>query len=104
LSDDLDSYRRVEFAEVKDGIDGRVLDVRQDEEREESAIPDSLHVPIHEVLDRMDELPAEETLWVHCASGFRASIAASLLHRAGYDVVLIDDEFAKAEELGLVRS
>ena len=104
LSDDLDSYRRVEFAEVKDGIDGRVLDVRQDEEREESAIPDSLHVPIHEVLDRMDELPDDETLWVHCASGFRASIAASLLHRAGYDVVLIDDEFAKAGELGLVRS
>lgn len=102
LTDDPDSYRRAEFADVKDGIDGRVLDVRQDDEREESAIPDSLHVPIHEILDRMDELPDDETLWVHCASGFRASIASSLLHRAGYDVVLIDDDFGKAADLGLV--
>ncbi len=59
-------------------------------------------MPIHEILDRMDELPDDETLWVHCASGFRASIASSLLHRAGYDVVLVDDDFGKASELGLV--
>ncbi len=102
LTDDPDSYPRAEFADVQDGIGGRILDVRQDNEREESAIPGSLHVPIHEVLDRMDELPDDETLWVHCASGFRASIAASLLHRAGYDVVLVDDDFGKAADLGLV--
>jgi len=103
LTDDPDSYPRVEFTDVTDGVDGRILDVRQDDEREESAIPDSLHVPIHEVLDRMDELPDDQTLFVHCASGFRASIATSLLHRAGYDVVLVDDDFGKAAELGLVR-
>lgn len=102
LTDDPDSFPRAEFSDVKDGVDGRVLDVRQDNEREESAIPGSLHVPIHEVLDRMDELPGDETLWVHCASGFRASIAASLLHRAGFDVVLVDDDFGKAADLGLV--
>jgi rhodanese-related sulfurtransferase len=101
------SYPRVDFAEVQkavDGgaLDGRVLDVRQDDERAESAIPESLHIPIHEVLDRMDELPDDERLWVHCASGFRASIVTSLLHRAGYDVVLVDDDFGKASELGLL--
>ena len=102
LTDDPDSYPRAEFSDLEDGVDGRVLDVRQDNEREESAIRGSLHVPIHEVLDRMDELPDDETLWVHCASGFRASIAASLLHRAGYDVVLVDDDYGKAADLGLV--
>jgi glyoxylase-like metal-dependent hydrolase (beta-lactamase superfamily II)/rhodanese-related sulfurtransferase len=102
LTDDPDSYPRADFDDLMDGVDGRVLDVRQDNEREESAIRGSLHVPIHEVLDRMDELPDDETLWVHCASGFRASIAASLLHRAGYDVVLVDDDFGKAADLGLV--
>ena len=101
LTDDPDSYPRATFADVKAGVEGRVLDVRQDDERAESAIPGSLHVPIHEVLDRMDELPDDETLWVHCMSGFRASIATSLLHRAGYDVVLVDDDFSKASELGL---
>jgi glyoxylase-like metal-dependent hydrolase (beta-lactamase superfamily II)/rhodanese-related sulfurtransferase len=104
---ELQTYRRVEFADLVDGgggVDGTILDVRQDNEREESAIPGSLHVPIHEVIVRMDEIPRDATLWVHCASGFRASIAASLLHRADYDVVLIDDDFAKAEELGLSSS
>ena len=39
-----------------------------------------------------------------CASGFRASIAASLLDRAGRDVILIDDHYSHAVELGLATS
>jgi glyoxylase-like metal-dependent hydrolase (beta-lactamase superfamily II)/rhodanese-related sulfurtransferase len=97
---ELGSYPRAEFADLRGGIDGTVLDVRQDDERAESAVEGSVHIPIHEVIERMDELPATR-LWVHCASGFRASIAASLLSRAGHDVVLIDDDYTKAEELGL---
>jgi rhodanese-related sulfurtransferase len=101
---ELETYRRVEFVDLADGVDGTILDVRQENEREESAIPGSLHVPIHEVIVRMDEIPRDATLWVHCASGFRAAIAASLLHRADYDVVLVDDDYSKAEELGLSSS
>jgi rhodanese-related sulfurtransferase len=55
---------------------------------------------MHALLTRLDELPGGQ-LWVHCASGFRASIAASLLDRLGREVVLIDDGFAHAVELGL---
>ena len=40
-------------------------------------------------------------LWVHCAAGFRASIAASLLDRAGHNVILVDDDFSNAVESGL---
>jgi rhodanese-related sulfurtransferase len=43
------------------------------------------------MLDWLDELPGGR-LWVHCASGYRASIAACLLDRAGLEVVLIDDD------------
>jgi glyoxylase-like metal-dependent hydrolase (beta-lactamase superfamily II)/rhodanese-related sulfurtransferase len=99
-----EEYRRVEFADVNDGVDATILDVRQDDERAESAIPGSAHVPIHELLTRMEELPKDSTLWVHCATGFRASIAASLLQRADYDVVLIDDDYTKAGELGLTSA
>ncbi len=80
-----------------------VLDVRRADERADAAIPGSSHIPIHELLERLDEVPAG-TLWVHCASGYRASICASLLAREGHDVVLIDDEFDKAVELGLTTS
>ena len=38
---------------------------------------------------------------MHCAAGYRATVAAGLLDRAGRDVVLVDDEFAKVRELGI---
>ena len=80
-----------------------VLDVRRDDERADGAIPGSTHIPIHDLLERLDDVPSG-ALWVHCASGIRAAICASLLAREGHDVVLIDDEFEKAVELGLTTS
>jgi rhodanese-related sulfurtransferase len=50
----------------------------------------------------IDTLPPGQ-LWVHCASGYRASIAACLLDRAGRDVVFIDDSFDSAIEAGLTN-
>ena len=46
------------------------------------------------------DLPDAE-VWVHCAGGFRASVAASLLARAGHRVVAIDDGFDNAADSGL---
>ncbi len=86
-----------------DREDVTVLDVRRDDERADDAIPGSSHIPIHELLERLDEVP-DGRLWVHCASGYRASICASLLAREGHDVVLIDDEFDNAVKLGLTES
>ncbi len=77
-----------------------VLDVRRDDERAENHITGSAHQPLHSLLQHLNDLPAGR-LWVHCASGFRSSIAASLLARAGRDVVLIDDDFDNAVEWGL---
>jgi hydroxyacylglutathione hydrolase len=61
-------------------------------------------VPLHSLLDRIAELPTGRRLFVHCASGFRASIAASLLDRAGLPVIYIDDEYRHAVDLGLADS
>jgi glyoxylase-like metal-dependent hydrolase (beta-lactamase superfamily II)/rhodanese-related sulfurtransferase len=94
------SYRVVDFSAVAGTPLTRILDVRRDDERQAGHIAGSLHVPMHELLARLDELPAGE-LWLHCASGFRASIAASLLDRAGHAVVLIDDDYANAVAAGL---
>ena len=77
-----------------------VLDTRRDDERADSAISGSVHIPLHALLDRLDEVP-NGPLWIHCASGFRASIASSLLARAGHDVTHIDDDYDNAIELGL---
>jgi glyoxylase-like metal-dependent hydrolase (beta-lactamase superfamily II)/rhodanese-related sulfurtransferase len=97
-------YPRETFTAVTTiGSGDVVLDVRRDDERANGFIPGSAHLPLHSLLSRLDELP-EGRLWVHCASGFRASIAASLLDRAGRDVVYIDDDYSHAVELGLAES
>ena len=97
------SYRRATFADLaaaqQAGDPLTVLDVRRDDERAHGAVPGSAHLPLHSLLHHLDEVPAGP-LWVHCASGFRASIASSLLDRAGHDVVLIDDEYATAVTSG----
>ena len=45
-------------------------------------------------------MPAGE-VWVHCAAGYRAAIAASILPRAGRQVVAVDDAFENAAGAGL---
>jgi len=83
------------------GSAGRVvLDVRRPDEWQAGHLAGAVHIPFWEVERRSGELPAGE-IWVHCASGFRASIAASLLDRAGRRVVHVDDDWDRAERLGL---
>ncbi|MBS2937655.1 MBL fold metallo-hydrolase [Nocardioides sp. J2M5] len=100
--DSVGSYPVVGFDDLVAADRSRltVLDTRRDDERAAGAIPGSVHIPLHALLTRLDEVPAGP-LWIHCASGFRASIAASLLARAGRDVTLIDDHFSRTEGLGL---
>jgi len=100
------SYRTATFADLADARDNAdmvVLDVRRDDEWAEGRIDGAVHIPLHDLEGRLDDVPDGE-VWVHCASGYRASIAASLLDRAGRRVVAIDDEWAAAakhEALGV---
>ena len=58
------------------------------------------HVPLHDLDDALDRLPPGE-LWVHCRSGYRASIGASLLHAHGRTVVHLDDDVERAAATGV---
>ena len=77
-----------------------VLDVRRDSEWNASHIDGAVHTPLHDLPDRIAELPGGE-LWVHCEAGYRASVAASFLDAAGRTVVAIDDEYDRAAGAGL---
>jgi len=77
-----------------------VLDVRRDQEYRSGHLPGAVHIPVHELLDRLEDVPAGQ-VWVHCAGGYRASIAASVLVAAGRDVVVVDDDFGRARQVGL---
>ncbi len=61
-----------------------VLDVRTPREREQKHIGGSISIPLNHLAERLSELPANRPLLVHCAGGYRSSIAASLLQRDGF--------------------
>jgi len=82
---------RVDARELARELGGRdgllLLDVRGPRERQGKRIAGSLHVPLNQLLERIEQLPRERKVVVHCAGGYRSSIAASLLERAGLDGV-----------------
>ncbi len=91
-----------ELAAARRDSDIVILDVRRDLEWASSHVPGAVHIPLHELLDRLDEVPSGE-VWVHCAGGYRASIAASILDTAGRRVVAVDDDYdTAATAAGLV--
>ena len=93
--------RRATFADLARAPgDTVILDVRRRLEWEESHLAGALHIPLHRLAGRAAGIPPGE-LWVHCAAGYRASVAASLLARAGREVVVVDDDFANAAGAGL---
>lgn len=76
-----------------------VLDVRRDLEWAQAHLNGAVHIPLHELMRRLDDVPEGE-VWVHCAAGYRASIAASILAAAGRRVVSVDDDFDRARTAG----
>lgn len=65
-----------------------VVDVRMPREHAAGAIAGSVNIPLNHLMERLHELPGDRPLLVYCAGGYRSSIGASLLKRAGLtDVV-----------------
>jgi hydroxyacylglutathione hydrolase len=81
--------------------DGRVvLDVRRRLEWQEGHLPGAIHIPLAELADRAGELPPGE-IWVHCQSGYRSMVAASMLAARGRQVVAVEEDFELAAKAGL---
>lgn len=77
-----------------------ILDVRRDQEWSRSHIEGAVHIPLHELRGRLGELPAGE-VWVHCGSGYRATIAGSILDAEGRTLTVVNDEYDQAGPAGL---
>ncbi|HVA63394.1 MAG TPA: MBL fold metallo-hydrolase [Terriglobales bacterium] len=56
-----------------------LLDVRTPGEYAAGALPGSTHIPLSQLLSRRAEIPADRPLVAYCETGYRSSIAASLL-------------------------
>jgi adenylyltransferase/sulfurtransferase len=67
------------------GDDIQIIDVREPDEYQRARLPNSIHIPLGQVVNRMSEIdPARYTV-VHCKMGGRSARAIEALKRAGFD-------------------
>jgi len=81
------ALRQIKPAELHDAR-YRVLDVRRRPEYSMGHVPGAQHIPLDELPRRIDEVKRDGPLAVICASGYRSSIASSLLMRQGHAGVM----------------
>lgn len=84
------SVPEVAPAAAQDLLAGRgalMVDVREADERAEARIPDTVHIPLAQILERADELPRDRPLIIQCRSGNRSRVAAEALLQAGFQAV-----------------
>jgi len=60
-----------------------VVDIRAPREWQKSHLEGSVNIPLNHLIERINELPVEQPLLVHCAGGYRSSIAAGVLQQRG---------------------
>lgn len=60
-----------------------VLDIRNPREWATKHIDGSVNIPLNHLRERIAEIPRGRLIAVHCAGGYRSSIAASILHQYG---------------------
>ena len=90
LSDLLQTAPRVTAAELdpllaKDAV--TLIDIRNPGELDVGVIPGAIHIPLAQLRARLSEVPTGKPIVVHCAGGWRSSVAASLLRAAGLEHV-----------------
>lgn len=63
--------------------DPAIIDVRRRAEWEGGHLPGVANVPLAQLAARLDEIPRDRPVVVHCQTGVRSAIAASILQAAG---------------------
>ncbi len=62
----------------------QLIDVRTPREHAEQHIDGSVNLPLNHLGNRLTEIATDRPLLIHCAGGYRSSIAASLLRQRGF--------------------
>lgn len=81
-----------------------VVDVRDEHEWCSGHVPGAVHVYVPDIPHRTAEIPGGAPVAVHCASGYRAGIAASLLEQAGLTrIIHVNGEYSDWDRLHLAE-
>ncbi len=75
---------------LDNGDDIQIIDVRENDEVAIARIPNAKHIPLAQVLNRMDEIDPNRETVVHCKMGGRSARAIEALQRSGFQGKLIN--------------
>jgi rhodanese-related sulfurtransferase len=82
-----------------------IIDVRKPGEFEAEHVDGAINIPLDYINDRMSGFPKGETIYLHCAGGYRSMVAASILKARGYDdVVDIAGGFGAIQKTGRIAT
>ncbi len=74
-------------AEVHALDDAHILDVREPHELEQAQVVGAQHIPLGSLVERLEEVPRDRTVYVMCHVGGRSAQAAAYLESQGLDAV-----------------
>src|SRR3982751_3132071 len=69
---------------LDNGDDIQIVDVREDSELAICRLPNSIHIPLAQVLNRMNEIDPNRETVVHCKMGGRSALAIDAMQRSGF--------------------
>jgi hydroxyacylglutathione hydrolase len=90
LPDEIDGYSKpLPMVDAKGAAErirkgALIVDVRAASEFAQERISGAVNIPYHDLPERLAELPTEQPILLHCASGVRSQIAASVLERHNF--------------------
>jgi hydroxyacylglutathione hydrolase len=88
LLESLGIWTAPELDRHKDDDDLQILDVRSDSEWKKGHVPNAEHIYVAHLAENLEKLDRAKPVAAYCGSGYRASIAASILKGAGFERVI----------------
>ena len=64
-----------------------ILDVRTPSEYEDAHIEGAINIPVEEIVDRLNELSANDVILVYCRTGNRSGTAVGIMEKNGYSKI-----------------
>ena len=103
---DFDTVKRINADELaavcSSNPTATVLDVRKTSENYSERLPSAINLPLDDLNVRFNELPEADTLYIHCAGGYRSMIFASILKSRGvHNLVDVRGGFGAIKNAGL---
>ncbi len=94
-----------EFEKVYQTEKTMVFDIRKKSEYDSEHVIDAVNVPLNEINQHLAQFPKDKPFVLHCASGYRSMIAASILKQRGWkDFVDVDGGFDEMKNTNVAMS